>query len=276
MILIIESGASNIKAMVLDKSRNRKQIWTDLGLNVKTSEKDYNFLRKIEPALAVDVVQCHFYGAGLTDESEQNRIKAILDQHLPNLKQCFIKSDMDALLDVFDDDEYIAVILGTGSHFKQVKNGRIISTNVAGGYLLGDEGSGFHIGTTICSDFINRNMSKEDHYSFLMSYQTTPQKFVNALYEQDDKKRYVASFATFLQIASPNYKGRILHRVFSDLAHKIIKSIPSASSLKCNFVGSVAYHFKDILTEEFSRCGLTVGQIEISALKLLSQKIDIV
>ncbi len=274
MLIILDIGSTKLKAVYLDKDYAIVKMWTDKGYNFK---HDSGFKLKLDQLSSeqINTVQVvKIFAAGLSEESKKEDIHTILKSQFPSLNDFEIASDLQAAIQSFySDQDQIVGIIGTGSHFNLVNKEETLTNVVSGGYLLSDEGSGYDIGKTICRKYIHRDfLTKEDHYAFLMSYQLPPEKLVTAIYESKQPKTFLASFAEFLHICTPQTKQQILHDCFLKLAKKIIRSIPNAKQYKCNFVGSIAYHFKEELIEVFKTKGLSIDKIEISPIKDLIAK----
>ncbi len=274
MLIILDIGSTKLKAVCLNKDYSVAKMWTDKGFNFK-HEKGFSLnLKPLNEEQIKAVTSIKLFGAGLNDTEIKNELQTSISKQFPSLESFEADADLNAVLQSFySTEDQIIGIVGTGSHFNLVNKNQLLSNVVSGGYLLSDEGSGYDIGKTICQKYIHRDfLTREDHYSFLMSYQLAPDKLVKQIYEHKSPKTYIASFAEFLHICTSQTKDQILTHCFNKLAKKIIRSIPDAKQYKCNFVGSIAYHFKPTFVKVLEKEGLQMGQIEVSPIKRLIEK----
>ena len=144
MKLIAESGSTRTEWALVEDNRLIQRSFTE-GLNpffqtrreisrsVRLGLPEHFFKRKLE--------QVYYYGAGCTSYEKKNILGASLVAQFKTPIQ--VESDLlAAARGLFKCEAGIACILGTGSN-SCFYDGKIIVKNVkAGGYILGDEGSG--------------------------------------------------------------------------------------------------------------------------------------
>ena len=163
MKLIAESGSTRTEWALVEDNHLIQRVFTE-GLNpffqtrreisrsVRLGLPETFFKRKLE--------QVYYYGAGCTSYEKKNVLGASLVAQFKTPIQ--VESDLlAAARGLFKCEAGIACILGTGSN-SCFYNGKIIVKNVrAGGYILGDEGSGAVLGKHFLSDVLKGLAPKE-------------------------------------------------------------------------------------------------------------------
>ena len=156
MKLIAESGSTRTEWALVEDNRLIQRAFTE-GLNpffqtrreisrsVRLGLPEHFFKRKLE--------QVYYYGAGCTSYEKKNVLGASLVAQFKTPIQ--VESDLlAAARGLFKCEAGIACILGTGSN-SCFYDGKIVVKNVrAGGYILGDEGSGAVLGKMFLSDVL--------------------------------------------------------------------------------------------------------------------------
>lgn len=156
----------------------------------------------------------------------------------------------------------IACIMGTGSN-SCYYDGKDICDNVSPlGYILGDEGSGAVLGKLLLGDVLKNQLPKELCEKFLEQYQLDRLTIIRRVYKEPQANRFLASVTPFLiqNIENPAVHALVLNS-FKAFFVRNIQQYKDYSKLKVNFIGSIAYYYKDVLTEAAVQCGCNVGTI---------------
>ena len=155
----------------------------------------------------------------------------------------------------------IACIMGTGSN-SCFYDGENIAKNVrAGGFILGDEASGGVLGKKLISDFIKGLLPAHIQAEFDKRYDLDYMKVVEKVYKQPMPSRFLASFAPFINefIADP-YMENLVNTSFDEFFKRNISQYDYKNHT-VNFVGSIAFYFKDKLVAAAERNGMKVGRV---------------
>ena len=110
-------------------------------------------------------------------------------------------------------------------------------------------------------------MPDELYHSFANKHQLTAEEVLNRVYKQPFPNRYLASFVPFLleNIAEPYAYNLVFDNFLlffeRNLTHYDYKNY------EVNFVGSVAFHFRDVLEVAAYDFGLNLGIISSSPLE---------
>ena len=183
MKLIAESGSTRTEWALVEDNHLIQRVFTE-GLNpffqtrreisrsVRLGLPETFFKRKLE--------QVYYYGAGCTSYEKKNVLGASLVAQFKTPIQ--VESDLlAAARGLFKCEAGIACILGTGSN-SCFYNGKIIVKNVrAGGYILGDEGSGAVLGKHFLSDVLKGLSSTGPEVTFNCACISLAMMFANVV-----------------------------------------------------------------------------------------------
>lgn len=167
MILIADSGSTKTAWCLLNGNQRVKDITTK-GIN-----PFYQTEEEIEAELKNTLCQeiggenkinsVYFYGAGCADSQINNKLAKTLQQVL-NSDKAEVSSDMlGAARGIFKHQKGIACIMGTGSNSAYYDGNEIVKSIPAGGFIIGDEGSGAVLGKTLIADYIKNQKIGRAH-----------------------------------------------------------------------------------------------------------------
>ncbi len=207
-----------------------------------------------------DIDTIYFYGAGCTKEKSP-RLRDILCHIFRNAAEVVVDSDMlGAAKALYNDEEGIACILGTGAN-SCLYNGKEIVANISPmGYILGDEGSGAVIGKT----FVNL-LYKGEHRDFIKVFENetnlTAPDIIQHVYRGAMPNRFLASLCPFVK--SHIDEEWIEHMVVECFQLFFRRNIShyNRPDLPCSFVGSIAYYFEEQLREAAKKEGSFIMKI---------------
>ena len=163
---------------------------------------------------------------------------------------------------VLGHEKGIACILGTGSNACIYDGEKLVDKAVSLGYLVGDEGSGMHIGKEVLRAYFYGFMPEDLRRQFEAKYHLELKDFIQQLYHEAQPSKYLASFAEFAgEYKAHPYVQGLVKGCFKAFVEAFILRFDECRSLKVGFVGSVAYYFNDALEETLADCGLTLGKV---------------
>ena len=163
---------------------------------------------------------------------------------------------------LFGHEKGIACILGTGSNSCVYDGEGIAEKSVSLGYLVGDEGSGMHIGREVVRAYFYGFMPENLRQEFEATYHLDLKDFIDKLYHGEQPSRYLASFAKFAgERQSDLYIRVLVKRCFQAFIEAFVLRFENCKSMKVSFIGSVAYHFQDILKETLADNRLSMGEV---------------
>jgi glucosamine kinase len=156
----------------------------------------------------------------------------------------------------------IACILGTGSNSCYFNGKKIVKNSPGIGYVLGDEGSGAYLGKLVVQHFMYDNFDDDLRARFDAKFATTPSEILENVYKKPLPNRYLASFVMFL-VENRGYHiiENIIQDGFDDFFMRHLYKYEQIDKLPVNFVGSVAFGFKDVLQELCKKYDYKLGTV---------------
>lgn len=266
MILIADSGSTKTAWCLISGNQRVKDITTK-GIN-----PFYQTEEEIEAELKNTLCQeiggenkinsVYFYGAGCADSQINNKLAKTLQQVLKSDK-AEVSSDMlGAARGIFKHQKGIACIMGTGSNSAYYDGNEIVKSIPAGGFIIGDEGSGAVLGKTLIADYIKNQMPENILAEFKKFYNGTYLDVVNHVYKQPFPNRWLANFTKFMyEKREDDYIHNMIVNSFTLFFNRNIKQFDSWKDMEVGFVGSIAYYFEKELKEAAQKCEITVSEI---------------
>ena len=265
MILIADSGSTKTDWAAVDGGTVVCRTQTK-GMNpfFQTEEEMTAELRDVLlpqlPSLPVESV--YFYGAGCTPE-KCPVVAETLRKALNVTRNSEVYSDMlGAARGLCGREEGIVCIMGTGSN-SCLYNGEKFTANVSPlGFILGDEGSGAVLGKLLVGDLLKNQLGQELKDKFLQQFNLTPADIIDRVYRKPFPNRFLASLSPFLaqNIQEPGIRNLVKNSFLAFLRRNVMQ-YENYQMHRVHFIGSIAYYYKEILTEAVQECGLHMGNI---------------
>lgn len=269
-ILIAESGSTKTNWVLI--SNNESSYETTIGFNpfILNSNDVYTELsgKEFFSTIANKQIEVFFYGSGCSTTKRKQIIADALKKLFPNA-EISVMHDIDAAVNATCDGKPgIVGILGTGSNSVYF-NGKVVNYgHPSPGYLLGDEGGGVHIGKTLIRDVLYRVPPSEILAAFYEKYQLSPTELIDAVYSAERPNAYIASFAEFLSdFKDHHYTEELIYKCFSKFLKYHAAQFEDAHEAPLHLVGSIAFHFENIIAEALSEWKIEKGKILKSPLE---------
>ena len=261
MKLIIDAGSTKMEWILMDGNAIVRRFTTE-GFNPNYADRQCLVETCHGASLPDGIQSIHYYGTGCGNDQNRQTIKEVFQQHFP-YADIHVTHDLMAVCHaVLGREKGIACILGTGSNSCIYDGEHIIEQAVSLGYLLGDEGSGCHIGKQLLRGYFYGFMPADLKRKFEETYPLTHEELIDHLYHQPQPSRYLASFAHF---AGENQNHPYVHDLvkgcFKAFIEAFILRYEDCKSMKISFVGSIAYHFEDLLKQTLADYGLKIGEV---------------
>ena len=265
-ILIADSGSTKTDWCVCHQGEILQRIQTQ-GINPvhQSDEEIEKIIREMAAHLsnAESIGRVHFYGAGCHSPKMLSVISNALQTALLHCRLQEIQVDSDlvgAAQALCQGEAGIACILGTGSNSCEF-DGKLIQRNTPSlGYILGDEGSGASLGRILISDWLKGQLPTELKNEFIEEYHLSREEIIERVYRQPLANRFLASFAPFLGKHRAN--ATVHHLLVEEFTRFFRRNVLTYNTtLPIHFIGSIAYNFKEELTEVAESLGLKVGQV---------------
>ena len=266
MILIADCGSTKIDWCLLNNGKVEKQVFT-LGMNaVMLTEEEMRtrLADELAPEMAgYPIEEVYFYGAGCISPEVCGNVARAIQANIPDTKIVEVHTDLLAAARALcGRTPGIACIMGTGSN-SCYYDGEKICDNVSPlGYILGDEGSGAVLGKLLIGDVLKNQLPKDLCEKFLQQYELDRMTIIRRVYKEPQGNRFLASITPFLiqNIDRPEIHALVLNS-FKAFFVRNIQQYKNYSELSVNFIGSIAYYYREVLEEAAAQCGCTVGSI---------------
>ena len=204
----------------------------------------------------------HYYGTGCGNEQNCQTVKEVFQAQFPDAEIHVTHDLMAACHAVLGHEKGIACILGTGSNSCLYDGECIVDKAVSLGYLVGDEGSGMHIGRELVRAYFYGFMPEDLRMKFNAEYHLELKDFIQRLYHEGQPSKYLATFARFAgETQAHPYIQCLVKGCFKAFIDAFVLRYEDCKSLPVSFIGSVAFHFQDILKEDLAEYGLTLGKV---------------
>jgi N-acetylglucosamine kinase-like BadF-type ATPase len=251
-ILIADSGATKSQWCLLSNGRKKKTVHIQgISPYFLTETQVVDLLRKdLLPALpsSTAIEELHYYGTGMLSPGNVAMVKKAFRQVFKGAS-IEIKDDMVSAARALNGHQKgMACNLGTGS-FCVYYNGRTIAKQAPGiGYILGDEGSGASLGKKVVQYYLYKTFDEELMYKFEQKYKTNSVEILENVYRKPLANRYLASFSFFLSENRGHYMiENIIEDGLNDFFFHHLCKFGESWKQPIHFVGSIAWHFRDVL-----------------------------
>lgn len=266
MILIADAGSTKIDWCLLNNGKVEKQVFTR-GMNaVMLTEEEMRARLSEELGPEVDgypIESVYFYGAGCISPQVCGNVERAIRAVLNDVKSVEVHTDLlAAARALFGNRAGIACIMGTGSN-SCYYDGRDIVENVSPlGYILGDEGSGAVLGKLLIGDVLKNQLPADLCKKFLEQYDLDRMSIITRVYKEPQGNRFLASVTPFLleNIERKEIYDLVLN-AFEAFFRRNILQYPSSRELEVNFIGSIAFYYRNVLEEAARRVGCRVGTV---------------
>lgn len=266
MILIADCGSTKIDWCVVENGKVVKQIFT-CGMNaVMLTEEEMaeRIGNELVPELNdTDIKAVYFYGAGCINDEVCGNVARAISKNIPSATTIEVHTDLLAAARALcGHNPGIACIMGTGSN-SCYYDGIQICDNVSPlGYILGDEGSGAVLGKILLGDVLKNQLPKYLCEKFLKEFELDRMTIIRRVYKEPQGNRFLASVTPFLiqNIEDPAIHSLVFN-AFKSFFVRNISQYQGYRDLKVNFIGSIAYYYRDVLEEAAKACECTIGTI---------------
>jgi N-acetylglucosamine kinase-like BadF-type ATPase len=262
--LIADSGSTKAEWCVI--KGDKKKIFSTQGMSpyfVTGEQIQEILLKEVKPYVkGINIDEIFYYGTGCINPQNNKTVRATLKNVFPGAK---IEVDHDvtaAAKALCGNEKGIACILGTGSSSCYYNGKKIIKNSPGLGYILGDEGSGAYLGKKVIQYYLYDLFDADLRARFDAKFVTNSVEILNAVYKGPLPNRYLASFAIFLAENRGHYMiENIIEDGLNDFFFNHINRFRERWILPVHFVGSIAFGFKDVLSDLCDTYQLQLGKV---------------
>jgi N-acetylglucosamine kinase-like BadF-type ATPase len=264
MKLIAYTGSSDTTWSITEDAKLIRQIITP-GINPfyqSTGEIQELILSALLPHIKCQSVkELFFYGAGCSFPEKKATVEDALKYYFPDTK-IQIESDLlGAARGLFQHEQGIACIIGTGSNSCHYDGNRIVTNISPLGFILGDEGSGAVLGKQLLADCIKKQLPEWICEKLYDEFELTQEQIMDKVYTHPFPSKFLASFTGF--IAEHIEEPAIFNLVYDSFDAFFIRNVMhyDLTDMQVGFVGSVAFMLKDPLEIAASERNIFISQV---------------
>ena len=265
MILIADSGSTKVDWSVVDNGKVVKRAFTK-GIN-PFFQSEEEISNEIETTLILqldtqDFDAVYFYGAGCTFDKVEI-VKRAIQKNIKVIKEVEVSTDMlAAARGLCGYSSGIACIMGTGSNSCYYDGKNIVDNVSPLGFILGDEGSGAVLGKLFVSDLLKNQLTPGLKEKFLEQFNLTTGDIIDRVYRKPFPNRFLSTFSPFISenLEDTTVRTLVMTSFKSFLKRKVMQ-YKNYDRLPIHFVGSVAFHFQEILKEAVEVMNMKPGKI---------------
>lgn len=261
MILIADSGSTKTDWRLWDPVNNDVFSYSSKGLNpyFVSSGEIATVVGNTIPSENIDKISnIYFYGSGCGSADSKN---VVLDglQNACSQARIEVSHDlMGAARALLGNEAGIACILGTGSNACYYNGKEIVEEGVSYGFIMGDEGSGNHLGRLLLKSIFSKKAPVEIREAFGEQFpELDLPALLRQLYHLPSPNKFLAGFSPFLFKHRDNdFVKEIIHNSFNQFIDEFVVRLSRDKADKIGFQGGIAYIFRKELTEVFRSKGL--------------------
>ncbi len=266
MKLIAEAGASKIQWGIV----NNYKVFEFKTSGFNPNISDRNYLRQLlvsgfpDSFNPLHIKQIQYFGAGCSSDKNKKEVNRALQNFFVNAENIEIFTDLEAAgMALYKHESGYVGILGTGSAFGYFENGCIKYQAPSLGYLLGDEGSGAHIGKMFISKLLLNEYSKKITDEFYKEYSTDSKQLIIDVYKSSKPNAFLASLTPFVK---KHIKDQAIQKLvqssFKQFVEKsILPTIGIEKDFSIGIVGGIAHHFQQDIFNLFESYKLNKPKI---------------
>jgi len=262
--LIADSGATKCEWCLLENGKKKTILTQGISPYFLNTEQIIALLQKeLIPKLKnAKVSNIYFYGTGLSNPNNSGIIKTAFKILFPAAKAEINTDLLAAARALCGNKKGIACILGTGSNSCFYNGKKIVKNSPGLGYILGDEGSGAYLGKKVVQHYLYNTFDADLMSRFDAKFTTNKVEILENVYKQPLANRYLASFTAFLAENRGHYMvENIIEDGLNDFFFTHLYKFRESWIMPINFIGSVAFGFKDILKELCNTYELELGNV---------------
>lgn len=263
-ILIADSGSTKTQWCLL--TGNKKKMISTQGISpyfLNDESLGKILTDELLPKTGkIEIEEIFYYGTGCSNPANISLVKRGLKK-LYKSANIHVNHDLiGAAKALCGNEKGIACILGTGSNSCFYNGKKVVKNSPGLGFILGDEGSGTHMGKKVLQYYLYNTFDAELMDKFEQKYPQTASEILDSIYKTALPNRYLAGFVPFLIENRGHFMiENIIEDSINDFFFNHIYKYRESWSLPINFVGSVAFGFKDVLAEMCREYEIKLGNV---------------
>jgi len=266
MIAIADSGSTKTDWVILNDDYTENFRTNTIGFNpyhIDASSIEAEMFKNGElKHIADKISKVYFYGAGCSADFLREIVKNGFKVFFRNADLVVDHDLLAACYAVYRGKPAIVCILGTGSNACYFDGKELKEATPSLAYILGDEGSGNHMGKKLLHAYFSKKMPKPLADKFHETYHLTVNVLNVNVYQKPLANAYLASYSKFVhENKDEPFMHNLIYTSMSDFFENQVLPNPEARFSEVNFIGSVAHYYEDIIRAVAANYHLEVGHI---------------
>ena len=272
MILVADSGSTKTNWIFQENGENT--TISTIGLNplfIDSEGITIQINNSVLGKMADKFTSIYFYGASCSSELRNNIVLLGLQKVFINASTIIVDHDMKAAsIALCGDKPGVACILGTGAN-SCIWNGNEIEFSIeAPGFILGDEASGAYFGKKLIALYLYNRLPKTINEYIEQNYKYKKDEIYKAVYQDKFPNLFLASYAkVYAQFKEEPLINEILNQGFQEFVTYHILPYKGIQNMPIHFVGSIGFHFQDIIKKVLESNQLTAGKFMANPIESL-------
>ncbi|MEP4534316.1 MAG: hypothetical protein ABJ004_14590 [Cyclobacteriaceae bacterium] len=271
MILIGEAGGSKTDWRLVANGHVDSKTTSGFNAAVDDYSTFVSLIRLEFEQHLQSVKRVYFYAAGAGTSESHSGLESQIASIFP-MAQVEVHNDLLASSRaLYGADSGMVGILGTGSVVGEYDGERVVYRVPSLGYILGDEGSGFHLSKLWIQHILRGSAPDDLAKSFLEQHPDfCEREIIRLTYGVGRANRGLARYTHFL---SQNKYHPFIYALIYEGFKQCFKAYnlrPEDSDKKWRFSGSVAYYFEEILRQAGSEFDLYIDKVIQSPIEALT------
>ncbi|MGE9312397.1 N-acetylglucosamine kinase [Niabella sp. CJ426] len=263
-ILIADAGSTKTEWSLLRNGKVKSVETAGISPYFLGEQQIVELLRnELIPALRkAEIDKVYFYGTGCLNPANNKLVRNAIKKTFPAAIVNVTNDVEGAAIGLCGNNKGIACILGTGSSSCFYDGKKIKKNNPGLGYALGDEGSGAYLGKKVLQYYMYNTFDEDLRARFDAAYVTNATEILENVYKKPLPNRYLASFARFLADNRGHYMiENIIEDGLNDFFFTHLGKYNEAWKYPINFVGGIAFGFKDVIKDLCATYNFELGRI---------------
>jgi N-acetylglucosamine kinase-like BadF-type ATPase len=262
--LIADSGATKAEWCLVINGKKRTIFTTGISPYFLNTQQIADLLkRELYPKIKrYKIDEVHYYGTGTVDPRNAKSVKKAIKQVFTDAEVEVTHDMMAAARSLNGKNKGLTCNLGTGSFCCYYDGKKIVKQTPGIGYILGDEGSGAYLGKKVIQYFLYDTFDDDLKSRFNAKYNTTRAEILENVYKKPLANRYMASFTLFLVENRGHFMiENIIEDGLNDFFFYHLCKYRESWIMPINFVGSIAFGFKDVLQHLCNTYEFELGKV---------------
>ncbi len=252
MIIVADGGSTKCDWAIVNSIGQFEKISSEgFNPNLHSLERIETLIGSVfNESIYQNCEQIFYFGSGCSELDAVQKVEIAFEKFFKNTK-IHVKHDLEgSALATCGNQKAFAAILGTGSNLC-LWNGKSVQEtgkHFGNGYILGDEGSGTHLGKILIRTALSDQLGQLSEPFFKQFGHRD--EIMNQVYSSSSPNVYLASFTRFLsEFQNHEIIQKIIKEAFDTFIKTHILCFEDYKTIPLNFVGSVAFVFqKELMT----------------------------